>query len=94
MRTKNAPTITRAEREYLSRVKQLPCGVCGHHPPSEAHHVEQGLHYLCIPLCEDCHRGSFNGIHGQRRVWAASKLNEHDVLNETVALLSRQEGAF
>lgn len=94
MRTKNAATITRAEREHLARVKALPCGVCGLPGPSEAHHVEQGLHFLCIPLCPDCHRGGFNGLHGQRRIWAASKVTEHDVLNETVALLARQEGAL
>lgn len=94
MRTKNAPTITRAEREYLSRVKQLPCGVCGQPGPSEAHHLEQGMHFLCIPLCPDCHRGGFNGLHGQRRIWAATKQTEHTVLNDTIEALSRPEGAF
>jgi hypothetical protein len=68
----------------LARVKELACGVCGAEGPSEAHHVEQHQQYLCIPLCPDCHRGSFNGLHGQRRIWGVKKLTELDVLNETL----------
>jgi len=43
--------------------------------------------YLCIPLCKDCHQGSFNGIHGQARIWKVMKLDEMDVLNLTLAKL-------
>lgn len=68
----------------MARVKELACGVCGAEGPSEAHHVEQHQQYLCIPLCPDCHRGSFNGLHGQRRIWGVKKLTELDVLNETL----------
>lgn len=94
MRTKNAKAITRAEKEYLARVKQLPCGVCGEPGPSDAHHIEQGLHFLCIPLCRDCHQGGVNGFHGQRAIWNVYKMNEHTVLNQTIAALSGSEGAF
>lgn len=87
MRTKNAAPITRVERDYLARVKSLPCGVCGQAGPSEAHHIEQGMHFLCIPLCEDCHRGGFNGLHGQRRIWSVLKKTEQSVLNDTIARL-------
>ena len=52
----NSKNLTAADREHLSNVKSLPCGVCGHAGPSDAHHIEQGLHYLCIPLCKDCHQ--------------------------------------
>jgi hypothetical protein len=68
-------------------VKELACGVCNAPGPSEAHHVEQHQQYLCIPLCPDCHRGSFNGLHGQRRIWGVRKLTEMDVLNETLRSL-------
>lgn len=78
----NRPSAT--ERLHLARIKELACGVCKAAGPSEAHHVEQHQQYLCIPLCEDCHRGSFNGLHGQKRIWNVKKLTELDVLNETL----------
>lgn len=81
----NKPTP--AERRYLARVKELPCGVCGAPGPSDAHHIEQHQQYLCIPLCRDCHQGAFNGIHGQRRIWQVMKKNEMSVLNETIRAL-------
>jgi len=87
VRTKNAKTITRSEREYLLRVKELSCGVCGQAGPSEAHHIDQGMHFTCIPLCEDCHRGGFNGLHGQARIWKVLKKTELSVLNDTIARL-------
>lgn len=85
MRSKN---LSDADRQHLLRVKELPCGVCGASPPSDAHHIKQGLHHLCIPLCKDCHQGSFNGIHGQARIWAALKKDEMSVLNDTVKRLT------
>jgi hypothetical protein len=66
----------------------MPCEVCGAHGPSDAHHIKQGLQYLCIPLCRDCHQGSFNGIHGQARIWAVYKKDEMSVLNDVIARLT------
>jgi hypothetical protein len=85
MHSKN---LTKADREHLAAVKSLPCGVCEAAPPSDAHHIEQGLHYLCIPLCKDCHQGSNNGIHGRRAMWNVTKKTELSVLNDTVARLT------
>lgn len=79
--------LTQAERKHLASVKELPCGVCGVAAPSEAHHIEQHQQYLCIPLCADCHRGSFNGIHGQQRIWKVMKKTESTVLNDTIKKL-------
>jgi len=79
--------LTAKQREHLARVKALPCGVCGVEGDTEAHHIEQHKQYLCIPLCSDCHRGSFNGWHGQRRIWSVLKKTEMSVLNETIELL-------
>lgn len=73
------------EREYLATVKAMRCGLCSAPPPSDAHHIEQGNHFLCIPLCKDCHQGSSNGIHGRRDMWRVMKKTELDVLNETIA---------
>ncbi|MCW7541459.1 hypothetical protein OOT46_26985 [Aquabacterium sp. A7-Y] len=87
MRTKNSKAITGAESDHMQRVKELPCSVCGAPGPSEAHHIEQGMHLVVIPLCQDCHRGSFNGIHGQRRMWLVTKKTELSCLNETIRKL-------
>jgi hypothetical protein len=45
------------------------------------------MQYLCIPLCKSCHQGAINGIHGQKRIWNVLKLNEIEVLNETLRKL-------
>lgn len=76
------------EREHLARVKALPCSVCGASGPSEAHHVKQGLQYTCIALCESCHRGDHNGLHGGRAMWRIKKMDEIDALNVTLKRLS------
>jgi hypothetical protein len=80
--------LTAKDREHLAAIKSLPCGVCDASPPSDAHHIEQGLHYLCIPLCKDCHQGSHNGIHGRRAMWNVLKKTELSVLNDVIKRLS------
>lgn len=79
--------LTAAERRHLQRVKSLPCSVCNAPPPSSAHHVRQHSQYICVALCHDCHQGAFNGIHGQRRMWAVKKMDELDALNVTIRRL-------
>ena len=86
----NNDRISTAARAYLGRVKALPCGVCGAPPPSEAHHILQGRHFLCIPLCGSCHRDGFNGWHGQRRIWKVLKKDELTVLHDTIELLDKE----
>ncbi len=86
----NSDRISAAARRHLARVKSLPCGVCGAAGPSEAHHVKQGLHFSCIPLCTSCHRDGFNGWHGQRRIWKVLKKDELIVLSETIELLCKE----
>lgn len=80
--------LTKNEREHLQKIKSMPCGVCCAASPSDAHHIEQGKHYLCIPLCKDCHQGSHNGIHGRKAIWQVLKKTELDVLNETIRNLT------
>lgn len=87
MQSKNKPSMTKAEREHVGRIKEMPCGVCEAPGPSEAHELKQGQWFTSIPLCPDCHRGSFNGIHGEARIWAVKKLDEQEVLNETIRQL-------
>ena len=88
MRTKNAKAVTQPESVHIARVKALPCGVCGAAGPSDAHHIEQGMHFTTIPLCRDCHQGGFNGVHGQQRIWKVKKLTELLVLNDTIRRLA------
>lgn len=85
MQSKNKAAPTKAEREHIERIKEMPCGVCEAPGPSECHELKQGQWFTSIPLCADCHRGSHNGIHGQARIWAAKKLDEMEVLNATIA---------
>jgi hypothetical protein len=80
--------LTQRERRHLAAVKEMPCGVCGTVGPSDAHHIEQGQQFLCIPLCYDCHRGT-NGLHGTKALWRVRKLDELKVLNDTIETLTR-----
>lgn len=87
MQSKNKAAPTKAERQHIERIKSMPCGVCGQPGPSECHEINQGQWFTSMPLCADCHRGGFNGIHGQRRIWAALRLDELKVLNQTIGQL-------
>ncbi|MGE0349828.1 hypothetical protein [Hydrogenophaga sp.] len=88
MRSKNKPAPTVAEAEYIRYVAKQPCSVCdqggGEAAPSEVHEINQGCWWLSIALCGDCHRGSFNGLHGQRRMWHLKKLDELGALAITI----------
>jgi hypothetical protein len=88
MRSKNSKPINKSEHQHLARVKSLPCSICNAPGPSEAHHLKQGLHYTCIAVCADCHRGSFAGWHGQKRAWIQRKLDEVAALNITLERLA------
>lgn len=87
MRSKNAKSISAAERVHVGRVKALPCSVCDEPGPSDAHHIKQGQHYTVVALCKSCHQGSLMGLHGQRRMWAIKKMDEVDALAVTVQRL-------
>lgn len=76
------------ERAYLLRVKSLPCSVCDMPGPSEAHHIKQSSAYTCVALCESCHRGPINGLHGQKRAWLVRKMDAHDALAVTIERLA------
>lgn len=87
MHSKNKPAMRADERRHVDRVRRLPCSVCDAPGPSEAHEIEQGLWFLSVALCPDCHRGSLMGLHGQRRAWLIRKMTEHDALNVTLRRL-------
>jgi len=83
--------LTKDERDWLQRVKELPCSVCDAPGPSDAHHIEQGLHYCCVSLCKDCHQNPVLGLHGQKRMWLIKKMNEMDALNVTIKRLDEMQ---
>ena len=72
------------EREWVGLVKEQPCSVCEAPGPSDAHHIEQGLHYTVVALCKSCHQGSMLGWHGQKRMWNLKKMDMNDALNVTI----------
>jgi len=85
--SKNKAAMTAAERRHVARIKDMACAVCGASGPSEAHEIEQGAWFLSVPLCPDCHRDGFLGIHGQKRAWSVRKMSELNALNETLRRL-------
>jgi hypothetical protein len=93
VQSKNKPSMTTPEREYVRLVKLCPCSVCdeggGAGTPSEAHEIEQGAWWLSTALCASCHRGSLLGLHGERRMWAIKKMSELDALAVTIRRVHR-----
>jgi len=87
VRTKNARALTVQEQAHVGDVKALPCSVCDQPGPSDAHHMKQGLHFLTIALCKDCHQGGFAGWHGQKRAWIGRKMDQIDALAITIQRL-------
>lgn len=84
MQSRNKPTPTKAERAHIERIRAMPCAVCEAAGPSEAHEIKQGQWFTSVPLCPDCHRGSLNGLHGQRNMWRVYRMDELDALAKTV----------
>ena len=87
MKSPNKPAQTAAERRHAARIAEMHCAVCDAAGPSEVHEIRQGQWFLSLPLCADCHRGGFNGVHGQARAWAARKLDELGALAITIRRL-------
>ncbi len=80
--------LTPREREYVGRVKSLPCSVCDAPGPSDAHHIVQGQQYTTVALCKDCHQNAELGWHGRKTAWRIRKMDEMDALNITLQRLA------
>jgi hypothetical protein len=83
VRSKNKPAQTAREREHVAMVASIRCVVCGD-APVEVHEPEQGLWWISIALCPDCHRGP-EGWHGTRLRWTLRKMDELSAINKTLA---------
>jgi hypothetical protein len=92
MQSKNKKAPTQAEKAHILRIKEMSCIVCDQTGPSECHEINQGQWFTSMPLCADCHRGSQNGIHGQKRMWNIKKMDELSALNETIKKLMGEGG--
>ena len=79
--------MTALEQKHVIKIKQLNCSVCDASEPSECHEIKQGQWFTSIALCPSCHRDNFNGLHGQKRMWAIKKMDELDALNVTIERL-------
>jgi hypothetical protein len=90
MFSKNKAKPTASERLHIARIKAMNCIICDNPAPSECHEITQGQWFTSMPLCADCHRGSINGIHGQRRLWNVYKMDELSALNETIRRLTQE----
>jgi hypothetical protein len=87
--------------EWLDRVRDLPCCICGQAPPSEAHHlrgVEVGTgkkagDHSTIPLCLDHHRTGRMGIafHAGPRIWEAAFGTQKEHLQDTLLALEPEK---
>lgn len=88
MWSKNKKPMTPAERAHVERVKMLPCVVCDAPPPCDAHEPRQGLWFVAIPLCRDCHQNLFGAT------WRIKKwTDEWQALNETIRRLHGDQHA-
>lgn len=84
---------TGAEKSHMGRVAQLSCAVCGEQPVV-VHHIRDGQgmaqrssNWLTVPLCPSCHIGP-HGVHGDRAMMKIQKLEELDLLADTIRRLA------
>ena len=85
--------MTSAEKRHLDRVASLPCCLCGE-SPVQVHHIRhsQGMaqrasNWLTVPLCPSCHTGP-KGVHGDQTMLRIMKMDELDMLADTIKKLS------
>lgn len=85
--------MNKVESEYMGRVADLSCCLCGRRPV-QVHHVREGMgasqrasNYLTVPLCPDCHTGPL-GVHGDKTMMRIQKMTEMDMLADTIRRLN------
>lgn len=71
---------------YLGFGYECNRGVELHHPREGAGAAQKTGEYLKIPLCPGHHTGP-HGVHFRRSFYARTKMDEHDLLNETLRQL-------
>jgi len=85
---------TDAEKRHMARVACLPCACCGaygvhvHHIREDQGMAQRASNWLTVSLCPDCHTGP-RGIHGDKSAMRLRKLEELDLLANTIKALSQ-----
>jgi len=89
---------TAKSREYMRRVKMLPCVICGAAPPSDAHHVICGRYgqnktsdFDTIPLCKRHHQNGPEAIHNGKRSWVEKYGKDYDYIPEVKRMLGQDK---
>lgn len=84
----------RAGKDWMKRVKQLPCVICGAPAPSDAHHVIHGRYghrrapdKQTIPLCKAHHQDGPEAIHNGKETWAEKHGFDYEYLPQVAAQL-------
>lgn len=83
-----------AAKHHLGRVAALGCALCRRiglgATEAEVHHIREGQgmaqrasDWLTLPLCPEHHRGR-NGIHGDRAAFKNARVDELDLLADTI----------
>lgn len=92
---KKAKKKTAEEEAYLEAVAQLNCMVCGSYPV-EVHHVRDktGLsvrpsHFETIPLCFNCHRGTFS-VHNCKKSFEAKYGTQNEMIEKTKRIIKNE----
>jgi len=91
-------TKTPAAIAWHEIVGQLPCVLCArlgmtqrspttvHHDTTSAGMAQRSGDFLAAALCQnECHQGP-HGVHGDKRRLRAAKVEEADLINDTIAM--------
>lgn len=81
--------------EWLETIKSMPCIVCGKAPPSDAHHLREGMgmgqrasDYAAVPLCKWHHQTSDDpfdpSYHGNVKEFRRKHGSDIDLLAKTI----------
>ena len=93
-----SPKLSSAEiregKEWMRRVKELPCAICRKSGPSDVHHVIHGRYGTrrapdkdTIPLCKAHHQDGPEAIHQGKASWAEKHGHDYSYLPWVAALL-------
>ena len=83
---------TKSDKEFMAKIASLPCIACGDYPV-QVHHICEGGrrlgHKYTLPLCENCHEGSFS-IGNAKKSFTAKYGTELEMLQEVYQILGME----
>jgi hypothetical protein len=88
----------RAGKEWMAKVKQLPCVICNAPPPSDVHHCihdrysqKRASDFEVIPLCKMHHQSNPHAIHTNKRLWREKHGADYTYLDRVKWMIQQQE---